>query len=484
MNSNDKTFKMFIDGQWVGATGGSFFPVFNPATNEKIGDASDGSADDAIKAIEAAHRAFGQWSKLTAYQRSEYLYEAYQLMIAQKEHLAEIMTTEQGKPIKAARGEVQYAADFLLWYAEEAKRVYGETIPAPRQDQRFIVMHQPLGVVAAITPWNYPVSMITRKVAPALAAGCTIVLKPAEATPLCAIEVFKILAQAGIPAGVANLVTALNPAPVGETFVTNPLVRKITFTGSTAVGKILARGAAESIKRVSLELGGHAPFIVFEDVDPVYAAKGAALIKFLNTGQTCISPNRLFVHRSILTPFVEELKSRVSGMRAGSGFEAGVSIGPLVDAASIEKVERQVSDALDGGAALVCGGRRLTDDNLDKGFFYAPTVLNDVTQKMLIYREETFGPVAPVIPFDTEEEVLDMANDTHYGLAAYVYTRDISRAIRMFENLRFGIVGINDINPTAAAAPFGGMKESGLGREGGHEGISEYLETKLGGFSV
>jgi len=484
MNSSDKIFKMFIGGQWVGATGNATFPVFNPATNEKIGEAADGDGSDAARAIEAAHSALGPWSKLTAYQRSEHLYEAYQLMTAQREHLAEVMTEEQGKPIKAARGEVQYGADFLLWYAEEAKRVYGETIPAPRQDQRFIVLHQPVGVVAAITPWNYPVSMVTRKVAPALAAGCTIVLKPAEATPLCAIEVFKILAQAGIPAGVVNLVTALNPAPVGEAFVTNPLVRKITFTGSTEVGKILARGAAGSVKRVSLELGGHAPFIVFEDVDPVYAAKGAALIKFLNTGQTCISPNRIFVHRSILTPFVEEFKSRVSGMRVGSGFEAGVSIGPLVDAAAMQKVERQVSDALDRGAALVCGGRRLLDDNLDRGYFYAPTVLNAVTREMLIYREETFGPVAPVIPFDTEEDVLDMANDTRYGLAAYVYTREISRAMRMFENLRFGIVGINDINPTAAAAPFGGMKESGLGREGGREGIAEYLETKLGGFSV
>ena len=327
-------------------------------------------------------------------------------------------------------------------------------------------------------------SMVTRKVAPALAAGCTVVLKPAEATPLCAIEVFKILEQAGIPAGVVNLVTALNPVPIGETFVTNPLVRKITFTGSTEVGKILAKGAANQVKRVSLELGGHAPFIVFEDADPIYAAKGAVLVKFLNTGQACISPNRIFVHRSIVDPFVEEFKTRVSRMRAGSGFEDSVSIGPLVDSAAMQKVERQVSNALDNGAILVCGGRRLLDDNLDKGYFYAPTVLIDVTQEMLIYREETFGPVAPIITFDTEEEVLTMANDTHYGLAAYVYTHNLSRAMRMFEGLRFGIIGINDINPTAAAAPFGGMKESGMGREGGRDGIVEYLETKLGGFSV
>jgi succinate-semialdehyde dehydrogenase/glutarate-semialdehyde dehydrogenase len=484
MQSNDNANKLYIDGQWVNADSKATFDVFNPANGEKIGEAADGSGKDAARAIEASRKAFGQWAGLTAHQRSEYLYEAYQRMTAKREHLARLMTEEQGKPLKASRGEVQYGADFLLWYAEEAKRVYGKTIPAPRSDQRFMVLRQPVGVVAAITPWNYPVSMVTRKVAPALAAGCTIVLKPAEATPLCAVEVFKILHEAGIPAGVANLVTALNPAPVGEIFVQNPLVRKLTFTGSTEVGKILAKGAARQVKRISLELGGHAPFIVFEDSDPVHAAKGAALIKFLNTGQTCISPNRIFVHRSIMAPFVKEFKSRVSNMRTGSGFEDGVSIGPLVNNAALQKVQQQVSDALNQGAALVCGGRRLTKDNLDRGYFYAPTVLSDVTPQMLIFREETFGPVAPIIAFDSEEEVLALANDTNYGLAAYIYTNNLSRAIRMFEALNFGIIGINDINPTSAAAPFGGMQESGLGREGGHEGIDEYLETKLGGFSI
>ncbi|NQT68567.1 MAG: NAD-dependent succinate-semialdehyde dehydrogenase [Desulfobacteraceae bacterium] len=484
MQSNDHANKLYIDGQWVNADSGATFDVFNPANGEKIGEAADGSGSDAARAIEAAQKAFGQWAGLTAHQRSEYLYEAYQKMTANREHLARLMTEEQGKPLKASRGEVQYGADFLLWYAEEAKRVYGKTIPAPRSDQRFMVLRQPVGVVAAITPWNYPVSMVTRKVAPALAAGCTIVLKPAEATPLCAVEVFKILHEAGIPAGVANLVTALNPAPVGEVFVQNPLVRKLTFTGSTEVGKILAEGAARQVKRISLELGGHAPFIVFEDSDPVHAAKGAALIKFLNTGQTCISPNRIFVHRSIMAPFIREFKSRVSRMLTGSGFEDGVSIGPLVDNAALQKVQQQVSDALDQGAALVCGGRRLTEDNLDRGHFYAPTVLSDVTPQMLIFREETFGPVAPIIAFDSEEEVLALANDTNYGLAAYIYTNNLSRAMRMFEALNFGIIGINDINPTSAAAPFGGMQESGLGREGGREGIEEYLETKLGGFSI
>jgi succinate-semialdehyde dehydrogenase/glutarate-semialdehyde dehydrogenase len=475
---------MYIDGQWTQAKSEAVFDVFNPATNDKINEVPDGGREDAARAIDAADRAFQTWSRLTAYQRSKYLYEAHRLMIERREQLARVMTEEQGKPLKAARNEVQYGADFLLWYAEEAKRIYGETIPAPRPDQRFIVMHQPVGVVGAVTPWNYPVSMITRKVAPALAAGCTIVLKPAEATPLCAIEIFKIFQEAGLPGGVVNLVTARDPAPIGEEFLTNPLVRKLTFTGSTAVGKLLARGAAEQMKRISLELGGHAPFIVFDDVDPVYAAKGAMLVKFLNTGQACISPNRIFVQRSIIDAFVAEAKARVAKMQAGNGLEAGVSIGPLVGPAALEKVERQVNNALDLGATLVCGGRRLTEANLDRGYFYAPTILKDVTARMQIYREETFGPVAPIIAFDTEEEVLAMANDTVYGLASYLYTRDISRAMRVFEQLRFGIVGINDINPTAAAAPFGGMKESGLGREGGHEGIGEYLETKLGGFSI
>ena len=473
---------MYINGEWI--TSPLMFPVFNPATGEQIGAVVDGGRDDAARAIAAARAALPGWSAFTAYQRSSRLAAAHQLMMARRPQLAELMTREQGKPLKAALNEVGYAADFLLWFAEEAKRVYGQTIPSSRSDQRFLVHRQPVGVVAAVTPWNYPVSMLTRKIAPALAAGCTVVLKPAEATPLCAVAVFEILHEVGIPAGVVNLVTALDPAPIGEAFCTHPDVRKLTFTGSTAVGKKLAQAAAPQLKRVSMELGGHAPFIVFDDADPVHAARGVALVKFLNTGQACISPNRIFVQRKILAPFLDTLRERIEKLRAGDGMDAATTIGPLVNQAAVDKVDRQVRNAVELGATLHAGGRRLLENGLDRGFFYAPTLLSGVDTRMLIYREETFGPVAAVIAFDDEDEVLAMANDTSYGLAAYVYTQNLSRAVRTFEGLQFGIIGINDINPTSAAAPFGGMKESGLGREGAREGIEEYLETKLGGFSI
>lgn len=475
---------MFINGKWETAAGGKTFEVFNPADGTLIDRVPDGGKADARAAVAAASDAFPLWSKTTAYGRADFLYRLHGLMTDNGEHLARVMTREQGKPLQAARNEVRYGADFLLWFAEEAKRVYGRTVPSARSDQRFLVLKQPLGVVAAITPWNYPVSMITRKMAPALAAGCTIVIKPAEDTPLCALEMMKLVEQVGLPDGVVNLVTAKDPVPVGEVFSRDERIAKLTFTGSTPVGKMLGREAMDTMKRVSLELGGHAPFIVCRDADPVLAAKGLSLVKFLNTGQACISPNRIFVHRTVKDDFLGELEVKVAKMKAGSGFEPGVSIGPLVNEAAVDKVDGQVRDAVEKGARLAAGGARLTGDGLDRGFFYAPTILDGVDESMEIYREETFGPVAPVVVYDDEDELLARANDTRYGLAAYLYTGSLKKAMTLFEGLHFGIIGINDINPTSAAAPFGGMKESGLGREGAMEGIDEYLETKLGGFSL
>lgn len=475
---------LYIDGKWVPAASGKTFSSHNPATGELVGEAADAGHRDALDAIDAAHRAFKSWSATTAYERSAILYEAWRLMTERREDLARLMTTEQGKPIRMARTEVTYAADFLLWFAEEAKRVYGETIPSNRADQRFIVLRQPVGVAAAITPWNYPVSMITRKIAPALAAGCTFILKPAEQTPLCAVETFKVFEDAGVPAGVVNLLTASDPLPVADAILEDPRVRKISFTGSTDVGKEIARRSAGTLKRVSLELGGHAPFLVLRDADPVHAAKGAAAVKFLNTGQACICPNRLFVHRDAAPAFVGELEARISKLKAGNGMLDGIAVGPLIDEPAMAKMARQVDDARTRGAKVLVGGSRLTGGDYDAGTFFAPTLLSDVTAEMAIYREETFGPIAPVVIFDDEQEAIEMANDTTYGLASYIYTRDIAKALRTAEALDFGIIGINDINPTSAALPFGGMKESGIGREGAREGIAEYLDTKAVGIAV
>jgi succinate-semialdehyde dehydrogenase/glutarate-semialdehyde dehydrogenase len=473
---------MYINGSWIESN--HTFDVTNPANGDVISQVPDASSTHIDEAIGAAHEAFFSWRRTTAYERSALLYRAWQLMLEQKRELAELMTREQGKPLKASLNEVQYGADFLLWFAEEAKRLYGQSIPSARPDQRFWVQKQPVGVVGAITPWNYPISMITRKVGPALAAGCTVVLKPAESTPLCAMAMFRIFDQAGFPEGVVNLITKQDPVPVGTALCEDPRVRKLTFTGSTAVGKLLNERAARHMKRVSMELGGHAPALVFADADPVHAAKGLSLVKFLNTGQACISPNRILVQREVMEPFLAELSKRIGTMKAGNGMEEGVRIGPLINDLAVRKVDNQVRDAVARGARVLNGGERLQTPELAGGHFYAPTLLADVTPEMLIYREETFGPVAAVIPFDTEEEALAMANDTRYGLAAYLYSENLSRAMRVFERLDFGIIGINDINPTSAAAPFGGMKESGLGREGAHEGIEEYLETKLGGIAV
>src|SRR5579863_2660746 len=472
---------LYIDGKWRHSASGQTFAVTNPATSEVLAQISAAETDDVRDAVNAAAGASGSWSARTAYERSRYLYDAHRLMLERADELARLMTMEQGKPLRTARIEVQYAADYLIWFAEEAKRVYGSTIPSARADQRFMVLHQPVGVVGAVTPWNYPISMLTRKLGPALAAGCTAVLKPAKQTPLCAVEVFRILHEVGVPAGVVNLVTAGRAAIVGDEFLANPAVRKLTFTGSTEIGRQLAQGAAAQIKRVSLELGGHAPFIAFGDADPAHAARGVSLVKFLNTGQACISPNRIFVHRSIAEQFLAVLADRVSKLKAGNGLEDGVTIGPLIDDGALAKMDEHVTDAVAKGATVLCGGQRLTGDTYDAGTFFAPTVLTDVTEDMVIYRDETFGPIAPVILFDDEDEVIKMANDTVYGLAAYLYTKDLSRALRVSEALRFAII---DINPTSAAAPFGGMKQSGLGREGGQEGITEYLETKLIGISI
>jgi len=475
---------LYIGGQWRAAQNGASFAVTDPSSGDVIGQASDGGRAETEEAIAAAAAAFDSWAAKTAYERAAVLEKAHRIMLERREELAQLMTLEQGKPLKASRNEVGYAADFLSWFAEEAKRIGGVTIPSARADQRFITMRQAVGVVAAITPWNYPISMITRKLAPALAAGCTAVLKPAAQTPLCAVATLKVFEDAGVPAGVLNMITSKRAAEVGDTLIESTEVRKLTFTGSTAIGKMLTAKAGATLKRVSVELGGHAPFIVFPDADPVRAAKGAALVKFLNTGQACISPNRIYVHRSIYDVFLTTLQERVAALKVGKGDQEGVSIGPLIDDRATEKMESQVGDARDKGARVLAGGERVAVEGLAGTNFYAPTVLADVTPEMVIASEETFGPIAAVAPFDDEDEVIRWANDTEYGLAAYVYTNDLSTAIRVTERLRFGMVGVNDINPTSAAAPFGGIKSSGLGREGGFEGIDEYLDVKLVGIAV
>jgi len=475
---------MFINGEWIDAQSGERFEVVNPATGESIGTMPDGGADDARAAIAAADDAFGTWSTTTAYERADILMAAWNLMTSRASELAELMTTEQGKPLRASRFEVGYAADFVRWFAEEARRITGSWLPSSRADQRFLTVRQPVGVVAMVTPWNYPISMLTRKMAPALAAGCTMVLKPAEATPLCAKAVFDIFHEAGVPSGVINMVTALDPVPIGDVFTSDHRVKKLTFTGSTAVGRVLAAKAGSSLQRVSVELGGHAPFIVYPDANAETAAKGAAALKFLNSGQACISPNRLYVHRDAADEFIGTLTSRITSLQTGNGMDDGIGVGPLVNDAAVEKVAAQVEDAREKGAGVPVGGHRMTDDGLGNGFFYAPTLLTGVTPEMTVYREETFGPVAPVVIYDDVDEVITLANDTHYGLAAYVYTQNLKTAITAFERLRFGIIGINDVNPTSASVPFGGMNDSGLGREGGHEGLDEYLETKTAGISL
>jgi len=475
--------QMYINGEWVSAESGETLQIVNPATGETVGSVSFGDGRDAGKAIDAAHDAFGTWSRLTARERSKYLYNLSELVKSHRDELAGIISAEMGKPIGEAKGEVLGAADNFVWYAEEAKRVYGETIPSSVANKRIMVLRQPVGVVGAITPWNFPVNMVARKIAPALAAGCTVVLKPAESTPLSAIRLFELMEQAGFPKGVVNLVIG-KPESIGQEFVEHPKLSKIGFTGSTRVGKLLMEGAAKQVKRVSMELGGHAPFIVFADADLDAAVKGLFESKFRNSGQMCICTNRLYVHSDVADAFTEKLIERLKKAKVGDGRLKETEIGPLVNERALTKVLEHIEDAKGKGGQVVYGGARLTEGDYAKGFYCEPTVITDVTDEMKIAYEETFGPVVPIVRFTDEAEVLKQANNTRFGLAAYVYTRDNQRCFRVAEQLEYGIVGINDGAPTQTQAPFGGFKESGIGREGGRYGMDEYLETKFVSFGL
>jgi len=475
---------LFINGQWTPSASGRTFPVTDPATGETIAHVADADREDARRAIAAAHAAFPSWSRIPAVERSRILQKVAALMRERKEPLARQLTREMGKPIREARGEIEYAASFLDWFAGEGERVYGDVILPQVPGKRHLVLKQPVGVVAAITPWNFPAAMVTRKVGPALAAGCTVVLKPAEQTPLTALALAELFAEAGLPPGVFNIVTASDPKDVGEELLHNPVVRKITFTGSTEVGKYLMREAANQVKRISLELGGHAPVIVFDDADLDKAVQGTLVSKFRNMGQTCVCANRVYVQRGVLEAFAAKFAEAVARLRVGSGLDEDVQVGPLSDAAGLQKVKTHVDDALAQGARALTGGQVLTGDGFSGGCFYAPTVLVDVREGMRIMEEETFGPVAPIIAFDTEADAYQRANDSRFGLAAYVFSENLSRAIRAAEQLEYGIVGVNEGLPSAAQVPFGGMKESGIGREGGPYGIQEFLEVKLVGIGV
>ncbi len=463
---------MHINGEDVGAELPKI-DVINPANGEKVGSVPNGGKAEAKRAIEAAHTAFSSWSRLTAYERSNYLKKLNDLILENQEELAKTMTLEMGKPISQSIGEAVYAATFVEWYAEEAKRIYGETIPSHLTNKRMQVWKKPVGVVGAITPWNFPLAMITRKIAPALAAGCTVVVKPSRESPLTALKFMELVNEAGFPKGVVNIVTGSSSQIVGE-MMENPLVRKVTFTGSTEVGKLLIEQSAKNVTKLSLELGGHAPFIVLDDANIDLAVEHAIISKFRNTGQTCVCANRIFVQEKVYDAFVEKFAERVRKLNVGDTFDKSVDIGPLINESGLEKVAHHVQEAVEKGAQVVTGGNRLAS----KGFYYAPTVIRDVDPSMEIMREETFGPVAPVQKIKTDEEAVALANDTPYGLAAYLFTENVARGIRIIEQLDYGIVGWNDGLPSAAQAPFGGMKESGYGREGGREGMEAFLETQ------
>ena len=462
-----------IDGEWIGADSGAVFDVHNPATGECIGKVPDMGADETARAIAAAQTALPAWRRLLAKDRSAVLRRWFELIVASRDELARLLTTEQGKPLAEAAGEIMYAASFVEWFAEEAKRTNGDVIPTNAQDRRLLVMREPVGVCAAITPWNFPAAMITRKVAPALAAGCTVVVKPAEQTPFTALALAVLAEQAGFPKGVLNVVTG-DPVAIGGTLTASPVVRKLSFTGSTEVGRLLMAQCAPTVKKLSLELGGNAPFIVFDDADLDAAVEGALASKYRNTGQTCVCANRLLVQAGIYDRFAERLAAAVGEFRVGPGIEAGVSLGPLIDDAAVAKVEAHIADAVAKGARVLTGGAR----HALGGTFFAPTVLADVTPAMRVAREETFGPVAPLFRFDTDEEAVRMANDTEFGLAAYFYSRDVGRIFRVAEALEYGMVGVNTGLMSNEISPFGGIKQSGVGREGSSYGIDEYLEMK------
>ncbi|AWM78434.1 NAD-dependent succinate-semialdehyde dehydrogenase [Phenylobacterium parvum] len=461
---------------WIGGlerVGETWIEVTNPANGQVLGRIPDLGADAAQDAVAAARAALPAWRGLTARARAVILRRWHDRVMESRSDLARLLTAEQGKPLAEAEGEIAYAASFLEWFAEEARRAYGDIIPGHQADRRLLVLKQPVGVVAAVTPWNFPAAMVTRKVAPALAAGCTVVLKPSELTPFTALALARLAAEAGVPDGVFNVVTGA-PAPIGEVLTGSPDVAKFTFTGSTAVGKRLAAACMGTVKRVSLELGGNAPFIVFDDADLDAAVEGLMASKFRNTGQTCVCANRVYVQAGVHDAFAAALAARVAGLRVGDGLAGPTDQGPLINAAALDKVERHVAEALTGGARVLAGAQRLPGE----GCFYAPTVLADVAPGALINREETFGPVAGLVRFTTEDEVLALANDTRAGLAAYVYTRDLGRSWRVSEGLEAGMVGLNTGLISTEVAPFGGVKESGLGREGSRYGLDEFLESK------
>ncbi len=464
----------YINGEWTGAP--NSFPVTNPADGATLAQVPNLGADDAQRAIDAASKAFPIWSSRTAKERASIMRKWYDLMMQHAGDLAALMTAEQGKPLAEAKGEVIYGASFIEWFAEESKRVCGDVMASTWTDKRMVVLKQPIGVCAAITPWNFPLAMITRKVAPAIAAGCTIVIKPAEQTPLSALALAELAQRAGFPPGVINIVTADSERSieVGKALCDSPLVRHLSFTGSTPVGRILMQQSAPTIKKLALELGGHAPFIVFEDADIDAAVEGALASKYRNAGQTCVCTNRFYVQESVYDAFIEKLAVGAAKIKVGNGFEQGVAQGPLIDAQAVEKVEDHVADAVAKGAKVLAGGKL----HALGGTFYEPTVLGNVNADMKVMREETFGPVAAVMKFSSEEEVLAAANDTDFGLASYFYSRDIGRVWRVAEKLEYGMVGINTGLISNEVAPFGGVKQSGLGREGSKYGIDEYLELK------